>query len=666
MTQVQSDIAALNATVSGLAASSAALAPGLASAQAAIEALSTQLGNVASEEDLAVITDALAAVQADVKELLQANAVINQNITINNDATLLYAETLVGTATDDPNVIVNGSVDVTINTTNFDAAELVRVNAVTSKLATVLQAVTITNTSSPSVAVDLSNLGFVDGNYTVSGAAANDDALRTISGNLVINHGKDADYSQLTTVGGDVSIYSNVTSIDISNATIAGGVYSAGSALGTLILAKATSVNIGTAQAKTVSLTLAEGVVNLGYAGTIAGNVLIEAPKAGSIDFAAGTVTGTLTVSSKADETIFNAANLTTASATTITAEEANFAKLTTFTGNSVITADTVTFPALTGNASGTIDLPTADNFVAPKFSISSTVSATDAKTVEFLSGSDTNLSAPAATSLTINEQGNTTSFDTSGYAALVTVNITGKVNAAPTPTNISNVITIAGSAIKTASVGGMLYSTVVSGTAALTELNTSGNIRILNVNNADALTAINIGHDHINGSEAAQLHFTGNAVLTSVDLSSVGDVGTIEIVDNVLLTAFTAPGTASNTLTEVAATIVATVTGNKLQGTYTPGTATIPGTGTVPTVPAMASSISQASVFALRSWIEVHNSHTASPSFNIQIDAMDSDADGAFDDGDYATLAGADANNSTDDAMNQIDIVAELATVKN
>ena len=433
-----------------------------------------------------------------------------------------------------------------------------------------------------------------------------------------------------------------------------------------MILAKATAVNIGTAQASTVSLTKAEGVVNLGYEGEIATNVYINAPLAGTIDFAAKTVSGTLMVSSKASETIFNATNLTTASATTISAEEANFPKLTTFTGNSVITADTVTFPALTGNASGTLYLPTADSFVAPKFSITNTVTATDAKTIEFLSGANGYLRAPAVTTLTINEQGNLVNFNTSGYATLVTVNITGKVNEEPTPTNVTNVITIAGSAIKTASVGGMLYSTVVSGTAALTELNTSGNIRILNVNNADALTAINIGHDHIDGSEAALLHFTGNAVLTSVDLSSVGDVGTIEIVDNVLLTAFTAPGTASNTLTEVAASTVVTITGNKLQGTYTPATAIIPGTGTVPTVPAMASSISQASVFALRSWIEAHNSHTASPSFNIEIDAMDSDADGAFDDMDYATVAGADTNNSTDDGLLQISVVAELATVKN
>ncbi|MDA9262636.1 hypothetical protein N9P64_00855 [bacterium] len=488
LTQVQSDLATLSSTVNGLATSNASFASDLAATQAAIDMLSSQLGN-ASEDDLPSITEALAELQADVRELLEANAVINQNITINNDATLLYAETLVGTATDDPNVIVNGYVSVNVNTSNFDAAEIARLNAVTAKLATVLQYVTISNTSSPSVAVDLSNLTFVDGNYSVSGADVNDDALRTVSGDLLISHGGAADYSQLTTVGGDVSIYANVTSIDISNATIAGGVFSSGSPVGTLILAKATSVNIGTAQATTVSLTLAEGTVNLGYAGTISGNVLIEAPKAGTIDFAAETVSGNLTVSSLASETIFNATNLTAIPTSTITAKEANFAKATTVAGNSTITADVVAFPELTGNASGTLYLPTADNFVAPKFTISSNVTATDAKTVEFLSGSNTNLSAPAATLLTINEQGNTTSFDTSGYAALATVDITGKVNAEPTLANVTNVVTITGATIKTASVGGMVDSTIVTNAAALVTLNTDGNMRVFKVDNAALLT---------------------------------------------------------------------------------------------------------------------------------------------------------------------------------
>ena len=201
-------------------------------------------------------------------------------------------------------------------------------------------------------------------------------------------------------------------------------------------------------------------------------------------------------------------------------------------------------------------------------------------------------------------------------------MDITGKVNAEPTPTNVSNVITISGSAIKTASVGGMVYSAVVSGTAALTELNTSGNMRILNVNNAAVLEAINLGHDHIDGSDEAQLHFTNNAKLASVDLSSVSDVGVIQIENNVALTAFTAPATSPLSET-VAATIVATVTGNKLQGTYTKATAVIPGTGTVATIPAKPSSIAQASVYGLRLWLEAHYSHTASPTFNIEIDAI-------------------------------------------
>jgi hypothetical protein len=429
-------------------------------------------------------------------------------------------------------------------------------------------------------------------------------------------------------------------------------------------LPKATAVNIGTAQVNTASLTLAEGVVNLGYEGTIANNVLIEAPKAGSIEFAAKTVTGTLMVTANGDTTIFNAANLTTASATTISAEEANFPKLTMFTGNSVITADTVTFPALTGNASGTLDLQTAESFVAPKFTISSNVSATLAKTVEFLSGSNTNLSAPAATSLTINEQGNTTNFDTTGYAGtLETFNITGKVNSSPTALNVTSVVTITGAKIKTASINGMIDSTIVASAGALTSLTTAGSMRILQVDNAAVLTSVGLGHDHINGSGAAQLHFTNNAELASVNLSSVSDVGTIQIENNAKLAAITAPAT--NPLTETVATIVATVTGNNLEGTYTKGTPFIPAVETTPAVAAVQASISQASVYSLRLWLEAHYSHVASPTFNIQIDALDSDDDGAFDDGDYAAVAGVDINNTADDGANQIDIPAELATIK-
>jgi hypothetical protein len=640
------------------------LASGLADAQTAIASLTQQLAGVVTAADLATIYNTIGQVQADVRELLQSNAVVNQSINITNSAQLLLAESLIGTLTTDPNVIVNGFVNVMITSDNFTTAEIARVNAVTSKLATVLQHVTASSAASPSVAIEFPNLSFVDGNYTVSGNDANDPKLATISGDLNIGHGGVANYSQISSIGGNVVIDPSVTSINLTGATITGNVSSNGAAAGVIVLPKATAVNIGTAQVNTASLTLAEGVVNLGYEGTIANNVLIEAPKAGSIEFAAKTVTGTLMVTANGDTTIFNAANLTTASATTISAEEANFPKLTMFTGNSVITADTVTFPALTGNASGTLDLQTAESFVAPKFTISSNVSATLAKTVEFLSGSNTNLSAPAATSLTINEQGNTTNFDTTGYAGtLETFNITGKVNSSPTALNVTSVVTITGAKIKTASINGMIDSTIVASAGALTSLTTAGSMRILQVDNAAVLTSVGLGHDHINGSGAAQLHFTNNAELASVNLSSVSDVGTIQIENNAKLAAITAPAT--NPLTETVATIVATVTGNNLEGTYTKGTPFIPAVETTPAVAAVQASISQASVYSLRLWLEAHYSHVASPTFNIQIDALDSDDDGAFDDGDYAAVAGVDINNTADDGANQIDIPAELATIK-
>ncbi|MDA9361303.1 hypothetical protein N9R08_02265 [Flavobacteriaceae bacterium] len=130
------------------------------------------------------------------------------------------------------------------------------------------------------------------------------------------------------------------------------------------------------------------------------------------------------------------------------------------------------------------------------------------------------------------------------------------------------------------------------------------------------------------------------------------------------MLTAITAPATSP--ITETVATIVATVTNNKLQGTYTAGTPFVAAVDTTPAVAAVQASISQASVYSLRLWLEAHYSHQSSPTFNIEIDALDSDADGAFDEGDYVTVAGGDTNNTAYTATKQIDSPAELATVKN
>ena len=570
---IQTSVDGLETTVEGLdtdyTTELAELATGLQEANTAIASLTEALGNVLTEEDLATISSTLADVQADVKELLNSNTVVNQSISITNRAQLLLAESLIGTETTDPLVIVNGFVKVTINGSNFTTDEIARVNAVTSKIATVLEFVEASSTATP---IDFANLNFIDGNYTVIGKDANDPKLATLSGDLMIEHDGAADYSQITSVGGNVTVHKEVSSLNLSGATIAGNVNSDGSTTGIIILPKAVSVNVGTAQVYTVSLTLAEGVVNLGYDKTIGYNVLIEAPKAASIEFAAKTVTGTLMVSAKGDATILNAPNLTTVSATTITADTTNFPKLIEFTGDSVITADTVTFPELTKNVSGTLSFPTADSFVAPKLTITSNITATKAESVAFLSGSHMNLIAPDVETLTIHGQGNTTDFNTIGYTKLETFNFTGVVGTkAPLINTVTNTIDIQGTKLKNIAIAGMADSVVVSDTEALVGLTTEGQIRNFTVYNADKLASVSIGHAHIEGSDAAMFTIQDNKVLAGLTTTNLDETGNITITDNPALTSL---DLSSLKTIPLKGSFNIAISDNKLTGTYTAATA--------------------------------------------------------------------------------------------
>jgi len=228
LTGVTAAITTLQGTVAGLATTIGNVSTGVGENATTLETVSAtladllaQLDDVATNADLDAISSTLALVQSDVRELLEGNATINQNITINSEATLLYVETLVSTGTDRPSVIVNGT--VTFNTTGFSAGQQQRANDIAKKIATVLNDVSVTSTST----LEFSDMTFIDADLT-SGGGADIAELRTITGDFQSTEIGDIDYSFLSSVGGTMKIIAgdagatnvnSITSVDFGTAT---------------------------------------------------------------------------------------------------------------------------------------------------------------------------------------------------------------------------------------------------------------------------------------------------------------------------------------------------------------------------------------------------------------------------------------------------------------
>ena len=173
MTSVSSQVDSLASTVNGIISSltmlgenAAGIEAGLVAAQSQLESITAALENVVTSEELALISSTLADLQADINEILENNAIVSQNIIINSIPSLELAETLIDTAADAPNVILDGTLRIDIEVDTFTPAELDRVNAVTAKLATILSHVDVENDQSTTT-ISLPNLVFVDGNFEV-------------------------------------------------------------------------------------------------------------------------------------------------------------------------------------------------------------------------------------------------------------------------------------------------------------------------------------------------------------------------------------------------------------------------------------------------------------------------------------------------------------------
>ena len=543
LSTVADQITALQNTVNGLELT---LGGEISTIKTAVEALTASLDDVATAADLGVISSTLANVQADVKELLAANAVINQNITINNVATLEYVESLISTDADDPNVIVNGSITVSVDDADFDAEHLPRIAAVTDKFATSLKTVTISNTYSPTGTVlSFGSLAFVDKSLSIDGdtnlanGSASDDVLRTVTGDLTItNVTGDLDLSLLTAAD-EIVIPQDLTALKMGSVT-ANALSTAGAGKGELVLPTATLVDGGTSKVATLTAAVATDI-DIAAAATLT----IVAAKALTIDIVGTSMTGDLAITGGASSVI-KAVAIKTVNGS-ITTNVVDQLHLTALTSVNTLTssAEVMDLSALASQAASTvITLNKIKHFNAPKLDISSTVSIVAATEITVKDISPGNvIYALAATNMTVSElaaKTNKLEFTKAAtvFPALKTLTVTGKVaTSTPYISEQTNSVSATSGILESVTVGGTIDNVVVNKAAALKTFNTSGYIRNVELHAAAVITSVDLSHEHIEGSDAASLAVKGAVKLTSITTTNLDETGFITLVNLPLMT---------------------------------------------------------------------------------------------------------------------------------
>ena len=157
LAQVQSDLTSLAGTVSSLASTvnglgdtiDTAVADGLTDIQADIDAIEAAVADVASSEEVSALSDAVAASQDDLDQLLANSSVYQNSILINSVATLDVYYSM-GSAIN----IVNGSVTITVS----EDMDMEKVQAVVDNILVTLNDFTYTSTDSSIAEVTFQNL----------------------------------------------------------------------------------------------------------------------------------------------------------------------------------------------------------------------------------------------------------------------------------------------------------------------------------------------------------------------------------------------------------------------------------------------------------------------------------------------------------------------------
>jgi len=186
LSQVQSDIASLAGTVSSLSSTvnglgaqiDTAVADGLADIQSDIEAIESAVADVASSDEVSALSDAVAASQEDLDELLANSSVFNNSIVINSQATAdLYAA--MGSSIN----IVNGDVTITVS----EEMDQTVVQTVVDNILNIVGDLSYTANASTIAETTFNNLAGVESITAKQGGGYEFKAL-TSATNIVLNN----------------------------------------------------------------------------------------------------------------------------------------------------------------------------------------------------------------------------------------------------------------------------------------------------------------------------------------------------------------------------------------------------------------------------------------------------------------------------------------------
>jgi hypothetical protein len=634
---VGADVAALKATVGGLAtaAQTDALSSGLATAQADLDAIETALASVASAADLTAVKTQLSTVESDVKELLAANSVINQTITINSLPTLQYAETLVSTDPTDPNVIVNGNVIVTLSDSFLNTAgvDLARISAVTNKIATVLGTSsggklaltgTYSKTTSPGD-LEFNNLSFVDTDLVLSATTfPKYPKLTTVTGNASLTSAGDVDFQNVA-VTGNVEIGTGATAVNLTGSTAA-AIKTTTDALGELDLDKAVTIDVGTANVTSINADVATSI-KLGKAAALANLSVTASSVTTLIDIAATSVTGTLTIAGTSTDTVVNAKSATSIGEFSVASVGELHLTAATALGSGTAAAlvlDVNKVAAISGFATFTA----AKTFQAEELSQTLTLTLADATTVHLKSGVGLHPSSnavgavnmPAVKTLKIFELSISNSVSLTEYATLESADIKGKKATAPLDTNQKNgvVVGAGAAALKSLSVSGWLNEVNVDEPAStLAGITSAGEIKSFTVSGTAGLlsTSSSFGHDHVEGMVGASFRIINCDKLDKVVATNLREIKALEVSNNLKVASIDFTGITIPEGDMSASTLMTTITNNgEMSAVMTKHEAA---TETTPAVPATITGTD--GLFGLKSYLGNYlGTGTATSSFRL------------------------------------------------